>query len=326
MNEIIKLSILEKIKEHANIILCRHIRPDGDAVGSTIGLKEIIEASSPEKKVFIERDDENPTLSFIGDEGPVPSDDDFMDALVIVLDCGEETRVSSKRLTLGSCLAVIDHHIKNGDFGDLSWVEENRNSVSEMVTDFWKTFENELVLTKHAAACLFTGIVTDTGRFKFRGTSAETLRLSALLLEKGIDYETIYNNIDVKDFKDVSDHAYLMNNIKVTKSGVAYINITRKIIDDLKLNSQAASDSVTLMENIKGSLIWLVFIANEDGSARARIRSRFVAIEPIARKYHGGGHACASGATVYSEEEACNLLSDLDGALSAFKENNPDVF
>lgn len=326
MYEEIKRSIYSKIKEADTVILCRHIRPDGDALGSTLGFKAMLEASFPCKKIFIERDDENETLGFIGDEGLLPSDGDFKDALVIVLDTSEEKRVSSKRFLTAKTVAVIDHHIKQGDLGDFMLIDDKCNSVCEMITDFWKTFDDELVLTKHAAECLFTGIVTDTGRFKFRGTSARTLRLSAYLLEKGVDYQTIYNNIDIKDYKVISDEAYLMKRIKLTGSGVAYIRITREIFDELNLTGQTASDSVTLMESIKGSLIWLVLIDNDDGSIRARIRSRFVEIEPVARKYNGGGHACASGATLYSEDEAGSLLNDLDSLLNAYKSENPDRF
>jgi phosphoesterase RecJ-like protein len=76
------------------------------------------------------------------------------------------------------------------------------------------------------------------------------------------------------------------------------------------------------MDSIKGSLIWLAFIDNEDGSIRVRLRSRFVTINCIGEKYRGGGHACAAGATIYSLEEMNQLISEADARLKEYKENN----
>ena len=88
------------------------------------------------------------------------------------------------------------------------------------------------------------------------------------------------------------------------------------------LSSEDASASVSYMDSIKDSLIWLAFIENDDNSTRVRLRSRFVTVNPIAERYHGGGHACASGATVYSREEAEALIAEADARLKEFKENN----
>ena len=326
MYEDIKKKIFEKITEYDTIILCRHIRPDGDAFGSTLAMRHIINASFPEKRVFIDRDDETENLAFMGEEGELPTDNDFNDALVIILDTAVIKRISSKRAFTGKEIIKIDHHIIETDFGDISWVEPERNSVCEMITEFWSDFKDRLVLTYDAASCLFTGIVTDTGRFKFRGTSPKTLRLSALLLEKGIYFQSIYTYLDVKEYKQILDESDLVKMIRLTPAGAAYLFLTKEVIDKYKLTAETSYDAVKLMEQIKGSLIWLVFIENDDGSYRVRIRSRFVEVEPVARKYSGGGHACAAGATVYSDEEAKNLLNDLDLRLADFKKGNPDLF
>ena len=91
------------------------------------------------------------------------------------------------------------------------------------------------------------------------------------------------------------------------------------------MTQEDASNIITLLSNIKGSLIWLLFIENDDKTVRVRLRSRFVEIEPLASRYHGGGHACASGATVYSEEEAKSLIAEADALLSGFKKSHPGL-
>ena len=92
--------------------------------------------------------------------------------------------------------------------------------------------------------------------------------------------------------------------------------------DKFSLSYEDAGASVMFMESIKNSLIWMALIENEDGTTRVRLRSRFVTINSLAEKYHGGGHACASGATVYSDEEASRLIADADKLLKEYKETH----
>ena len=88
------------------------------------------------------------------------------------------------------------------------------------------------------------------------------------------------------------------------------------------LTLEKASSAVSYMDSIKGCLIWIAFIDTPDGSIRVRLRSRFLPVNEIAEKHHGGGHACACGATVYSKKEAATLISEADSLLKSFKENN----
>ena len=88
------------------------------------------------------------------------------------------------------------------------------------------------------------------------------------------------------------------------------------------LSNEEASASVSYMDSIKDSLIWIAFIEGDDKTIRVRLRSRFVTVNGIAEKYHGGGHACACGATVYSKKEMKELLDDADALLKEYKENN----
>ena len=110
--------------------------------------------------------------------------------------------------------------------------------------------------------------------------------------------------------------------MQITENGVAYLHVSKEMQEKFGLSGEDASASVSLMDSIKNSLIWLAFIDNEDGSIRVRLRSRFVTINCIGEKYHGGGHACAAGATVYSVDEMNALIADADARLKEYKENN----
>ncbi len=107
--------------------------------------------------------------------------------------------------------------------------------------------------------------------------------------------------------------------MQITESGVVYIYVDRALQERFGLSQEDASASVSYMDSIKDSLIWIAFIENDDGSTRVRLRSRFVTVSEIAERYSGGGHACAAGATVYSREEADALISECDARLAEYK-------
>jgi phosphoesterase RecJ-like protein len=326
MNNDIRKQIFDQIISSDTIIISRHKRPDGDAVGSTLGLYRMLTASFPEKRILLDNEDYSEYVAFLGDEGPHPADEDYKDALVIVIDTGTLDRISNSRVLSGRCLVKIDHHIEQHPYGDLSWVEEERSSACELIVDLYLTFQDRLVLNRDAATALYTGMVTDTGRFKYRGTDAGTLRAAAVLLDRDLDIETIYANLRLEDFEVTLFNAELIRKIRRTENGVAWLYISKRLRLSRGLSHEDASNTVSLMDAIKGSLIWLAFIENDDHSIRVRLRSRFVEVEELARVYHGGGHACASGATVYSKEEMQALIQDADAMLKEYKASHPGVF
>lgn len=323
MGENIKQQIIEKIKVYETVIISRHIRPDGDAKGSTLGLREILRSTYPEKRIFIASDDNSDAAAFLGDEGPQPSDEDYAGALLIVLDTGNTERISNKNISLAREIVRIDHHIDEEPYGDLSWVEPGMSSASEMITELYLAFADELVMTEKAATCLYTGIVTDSGRFRYRGTTGATMRCAAALLEFGIDTEKIFSNLYMSDKSVITTRAAVSKRIRFTENGVAWLHMTNKVRRRLGMTQEDASNLVNMMDSVKGSLIWIEFIENDDKkSTRVRLRSRFVTIEELAVRYHGGGHACASGATVYSKHEMNALLREADLLLKNYKESN----
>ena len=314
--------ILDKIKEYNRIILFRHKRPDGDAVGSTMGLAEIIRATYPEKEVYVQNTDYAKYLEFLGGEGEIIADELYADALGIIMDTATLERVSNPKHSLCREIIKIDHHIPVQSYGVVEWVEELRSSCCEMVAAFYDYHKDELKLTPKAANFIYTGMVTDSGRFRFRDVSAETLRLAGVILSAGIDTETLYANLYLKDFEDFKFEAFAHEKMEITENGVAHLYVTSEIQEQWGLSNEQASNSVGYMDSIKGSLIWLAFIDNPDGSIRVRLRSRFVTVSELAERYHGGGHACACGATVYSQEEMAQLIQEADALLKEYKATN----
>lgn len=316
--------ILQKIKEYHRILIFRHFRPDGDAVGATKGLQEILRLTYPEKEIYLVNDDFTKYMEFLGPEDTPIADELFADALGIVIDTATLSRASSKKYELCKELIKIDHHIDNNPYGDYSWVEEKCSSACEMIVKFYDTFRDELKINNQAATYLYTGMVTDSGRFRYDGVNGDTLRYAAMLLDTGIPTEWLFANLYLEDFTLLKFKAYVYENMKMTENGVAYLFVDKAMQEQFNLTLEDAGNSVSYMDSIKGCLSWIAFIetGDADGTIRVRMRSRFVPINTIAERYRGGGHAFASGATVYSQEERCALIEETDALVKNYKENN----
>jgi len=324
MNREIMELILSKIREYDRIMLFRHVRNDGDCVGATKGLKSIIQATWPGKEVYLIDADTARYLEFMGPEDEDVADEIYQSALGIVLDTASEARISNKKYTLCKELIKIDHHIPLEHYGDYEWVEEERSSCCEMVVHFYNTFRDQLKLTSEGATHLYTGMVTDSGRFKYSGVSGDTLRNAAVLLDVGVDTDTLFARLYLEAYEYLKFKAHIYQRMQITPNGVAYIFVGKAMQEEFGLSLEQSSAIIGNLDSIRGCLSWIAFIETGDdaGSIRVRLRSRFVHINSIAEKYRGGGHACASGATVYSAEEMDALLADTDALVKEYKETH----
>ena len=324
MNYEIKKQILDKMAEYRRIILFRHVRNDGDCVGATKGLKEILRLTWPEKEVYVIDAETAKYLEFMGPEDEELPDEMYADALGIVLDTASESRISNKKYTLCREVIKIDHHIPLEHYGSLEWVEEERSSCCEMVVDFYNTFRDVLKINSEAATHLYTGMVTDSGRFKYSGVTGDTLRNAAILLDVGVDTDLLFARLYLEAYEYLKFKAHIYERMQITENGVAYIYIDRAMQEEFGLSLEQASACIGNLDSIRGCISWIAFIESGDeaGTIRVRLRSRFVHINSVAEKYRGGGHACASGATVYNREEVDALLADADALVKEYKETH----
>ncbi len=322
MNLEIKQAIFDKICEYDKILIFRHKRPDGDATGSTKGLQRMLRLTFPQKEIYLSNVDYSDYMAFLGEEDGEIDEGFFKEALGIVIDTGTTDRISDKRYTLCRELIKIDHHIPIETYGDLQWVEEERSSACELIADFYSTFKDKLMMDCEAATYIYAGMVTDSGRFRFRSVSGETLRLAGMLLDFGVDVDTLYAHLYMKEFNTLKFKAYIYEKLERTANGVVYIMVDKAMQKKFKLSFEEACSCVSYMDSIKDSLIWIAFIETADGDIRVRLRSRFVTISELAEQYRGGGHACAAGATVLNKEELKELVGKADARLKDYKENH----
>jgi phosphoesterase RecJ-like protein len=324
MNYEIKKQILDKIKEYDRIMLFRHVRPDGDCMGATKGMKRILQLSFPQKQILLIDSELPQYLAFMGPDDEPVDEALYADALGIVLDTASEARISNKNYKLCKEVIKIDHHIPLEHYGKINWEEEHRSSACEMVVDFYETFKDELTIDSEAATHLYTGLVTDSGRYKYSGVNGDTLRCGATLLDVGVDTDTLFARLYLEAFEYLKFKAHVYNRMQITENGVAYLYVDCAMQEQFGLTKEMASATVGCLDAIRGCICWMVFIENgdEEQSIRVRLRSRFVHINSVAEKYRGGGHACASGATVYGQAEVDALLRETDALVKEYKETH----
>ena len=303
--------IFALVEAYDTIIIYRHSSPDGDALGSQIGLKNIIKDNYPQKNVYAVGDDAK-RYSFM--DGSVMDEIDdgvYEGALAIILDCGAAHLVSDDRWKLAAKTARIDHHIFSEKFTDEEVIDTSYESCCGEVTEF--ALESGLAFSPASAKALFTGMVTDSGRFRYDSTTSNTFRLASELMKQKFDTGEIYANLYADDFEKVKLRAQFVLKIQFTDYKVAYIYTSKEEFDSYNTDPFTISRGmVNTMADLRGVDIWVNFTEVEAGKILVEIRSNKHTVQPVAVKYGGGGHAKACGCSVASYEEAMALLEDLN--------------
>lgn len=301
---------LELIKKYDTIIIHRHSNPDGDAIGSQVGMRQLIKRNYPNKTVYIVGDDPK-RYGFVENSMPdAISDDVYKGALAIILDTSVRSMISDDRYTLAAATLRFDHHIRCETIADVDIVDSTYESCCGLVTDF--ALQTGLKLDALAAKALFTGMVTDSGRFRYDSTNARTFRLASALMESDFDTNEIYANLYADDFSMILLRAKYVLKIQFTKHNVAYIITTKEELANTPADEFTVSRGmVGVMSDIRGVDSWVNFTETDHG-VLCELRSKKYNINPIAVKYGGGGHAKASGATIPDLQTAMLMLADLD--------------
>lgn len=318
MNKTIK-EILKVIKKHDVITIYGHINPDGDSFGSGLALRELIRTNFPNKKVYTLGYGLEQFYDRFGKYDEV-SDDTIKESLAIILDCSEVERVSDQRIRLAKQIIKIDHHIENGPFFGIKWVDENAIACCQMIAEL--ALASQLKITKLAAECMYLGICTDSGRFRYAPTNSKTHRIVANLLEKGIESKSIFNILYISDEAFVKYQALLVSRFKRTKNNVIYCFADYEDYNQFGLKFEQISKNVNVIGNIRGCPIWVLFTRSKEGSIRVEFRSNGINVQQIAVKYGGGGHMCAAGCRLVDQKDfslAMQVVNDLDKAVEESK-------
>lgn len=302
--------ILKQIKKYDSIVIARHIGGDIDALGSQIGLKEIIKETYPNKKVYAI----GAYASRFKFVGPLDKEEDvdFENSLLIVLDTPKVSRLDVEDISKYKHRIRIDHHPFEEEFCDIELVDENKSSTCEMIVEL--CLNTKLKMTKSAAEKLYMGIISDTNRFLYPCTTSDTLTLASELISKyGINIAELYEKMYLRNLDEIRFIGYIFQNIKVTKNGVGYIKITDEIQREFGMDPASAGNMVGELSYINDFMVWITFSEDKkQNMVRVSIRSRGPVINTLAMQYNGGGHKLASGIRLPNFDLSDEIIERLD--------------
>ena len=310
--------ILEKIKEFDTIIIHGHVNPDGDCIGSQYGLKYLIEESFPNKNVMI-TGTASKYVSFLGEPTILEDESIFQDALSICVDCPVYERLSDNRCNKAKYSIKIDHHNDYNEYCDYEYIDNVAPSCTQIITEFYNKFKEELKMNEKAATALYVGMITDTGRFSHGNISPKTFECAAILISCGVNLEFVNNSLSLETESALRLKGYCLNNFKVTENGFAYITLKYDECISFGVGEEVASSLVTSISTMKECPVWALIIENEK-KIRLRLRSRGPAINELASKYNGGGHKLASGGTLNSWDDLENFVKLADELVKQYKD------
>lgn len=300
--------IYKEIKKANKIVIARHIGPDPDALGSSLGLKELILNTFPEKQVYVIG---NPTnkFKFMGTLDKI--DEDTKADLLIVTDTPDLKRIDGANSKQFKTSIKIDHHPFVEKTCTLEWIDDKSSSACQMIAQL--AFNTKLKLNKKAAELLYTGIVADTNRFMFAYTRPQTFNIAAKLLEEeNLNITEIYNNLYMRPFKEIKFQGFISQNFIVNEDKVGYIIIDDKILKEYEVDVATPGNMINNFNHIKEMLIWVTFTYDKEAKTyRTSIRSRGPIVNEVAANFGGGGHIYASGVRIKDEENMKKLIEDL---------------
>jgi phosphoesterase RecJ-like protein len=291
--------IVQTIKRAETILVATHAFPDGDALGSQLGLGNILEAMG--KRVI--RYSEEPVsylYKFMPDSDKLISvlpDLDTVDC-AIVLDCGDCFRLGKdvEALLKIRPMIVIDHHAGHKNFGDIRWVQSGRASTGDMVYELAKALEADISL--EAANCLYAAIVSDTGSFKYSSTTATTFAIAGELVAKGVNPEQVAGKI----FDNFTESRLqllqkVLSTLELFADGrLAMITATRPMFETTGAGPEDTESFINYPRSL-GSVKVAVLLKEKEGIIGVSMRSKGSRydVAEIARKLGGGGHRNAAG-------------------------------
>lgn len=295
--------LIQAITGATTIAIGGHIRPDGDCVGSCMGLYGYIRDNFPEKKVTVYLESFPEAFHYLKDEEAFVEACDTKNGevyeLFISLDCGDVDRLGDAEPVMREAKATfcVDHHVTNTKFAEKNLVVPEASSTSQIV---YTQMENEKI-SYEVACALYTGIIHDTGVFKHSNTSPETMRIAGNLMEKGIPFGKIIDgSFYMKSYKQLQIMGRcLMESVRIM-DGRCIFSVLRKNI--MSLYEARPSDLDGIIDELRtteGIEVAILLDEREPGEYKVSMRSNdFVDVSKICSYFGGGGHVKAAGCTI----------------------------
>lgn len=290
--------LIKEIENSNNIVIAGHISPDGDAICSSLALAMAIEKMGKTPIVLLE--DFSSTYNYIEGKSLIYkenyNDIENID-LFISADCAHIERLGDYKVVFEKAKKTvnIDHHISNNNFASLNIVNPKSSSTSEIM---FEIINHIGAIDFNIATALYTGIVFDTGGFKYSCTSKRTHQIAGELIEQGIDTSKIHSVIlTIHSLENSRLLAKAINNIYI-EDDIIVSTLSMEEIKSLEATSNSTGAIISYLLDTKFVNIAIFLYEKEDGSIKVSFRSKSIDVNKIANYFGGGGHILASGATL----------------------------
>lgn len=289
------------IKKANKIAILTHINPDGDAVGSSLGMYLALKSINKQVDVIIPEYARCFNFLPAVDEIKKQGTNDY--DLIISLDCGSEQRLADENKTFSNTRLRIqlDHHVSNSMYADINYIDPVAPACAQIIIQVLKYWDIEI--TKEIGICLLTGLITDTGGFAYEGVSAETLRIAAELLEKGINISNVYKKVlQTKTKTQFELSKIATSRLEFFENGkIAFTYITLEDEKNIGAETGDHEGCVDIGRNIEGVEVSIFLRGTENGVYKVSMRSNeYVNVADICLMFGGGGHIRAAGCTINS--------------------------
>lgn len=294
--------LIELIENAKSIAITGHVNPDGDCVGSTLGLYNYISDNYKDKKVTVSL--EKPSMKFSYMNGyEYITEDPVVADLLISLDAADKQRLGERSVMLESAkLSIcIDHHITNTKFSSYNIVEDFRSSTCELLYTLLEYGK----ISVNTAICLYTGIVHDTGVFRYQSTTRETMEIAGALMDKGFDFTKIIDDSFFrKDFKAKQLLGLVLIEAKQAFDGrCCYCAVNYETWNKYVSDKKKMDGIIDNLRTIDGVEMALFMYETAKDEYKISLRSINKDVSHIALAFGGGGHIRASGATAQGNAE-----------------------
>lgn len=296
------------LETSSEVALACHVDPDGDALGSMLALRQALErrgvtthagwspgGGDPPGALVVP-----PQYTFLPGAHALTAPQDFPEApeLFMAFDCGSPERLGALRSVAdrAGTVLVVDHHASGEAFGDVRLVDPAAPATAQLVAALIERLGVEL--DRDMAVCLYVGLVTDTGRFSYASTTAETMRLGARLLDFGIDHATINRRVwETHSYGYLKLLARALERVTLLpEAGLVWTAITQSDLDDLGIALAETEGLIDVLRAVETAECSLVLKEQPDGSWKTSLRSKgLIDVGALAERFGGGGHMFAAG-------------------------------
>lgn len=286
------------LKEAGKMVIVSHISPDGDTLGSSLALAHALRMLG--KEVMLNVDDDIPSVfSFlpgIGEYMRFAPDDSVPADLLIVIDASSADRAgNAMNVVKARSVLNIDHHKTNTHFADYLYLDSDAAATAEIIYSLLLELGTEL--NTEIATCIYEGLYTDTGSFKYSNTTSRTLSIASALLTYGVNPSLISDNMEVKSRSQVEMLGKVLETLTFLRDGkIAYVEVAAELYD----YNVDTDTFVSYPRYIEGVEVALLFKQVEENLTRVSFRSKQVDVAKIALSFGGGGHQKASGCSIHA--------------------------